>query len=393
MNKNILKTGVQEFIQNNLDTDIVSVLLKNPIFEGVSQKELAEQLESKKKAKNKLPKWFSTSQIYYPKKIHIEQTSSEKTALYKAGLVSGKTLLDVTGGFGVDSYFFAQKMEGIIHCEMNSNLSEIAAYNFKKIGIKNIEFKRADGVEFLRKSKTNFDWIFIDPSRRNEIKGKVFLLKDCLPNVPQHLDLIFQSSQNLMLKTSPLLDINQGINELQFVKEIHIIAVKNEVKELLWILEKDFANEISINTINLQKDNEQTFGFTLSEEKEVLSEFAAPQDYLYEPNASIMKSGGFKIVGKAFGLQKIHEHSHLYTSDSLIEFPGRRFKIQNCIAYNKKELRKLAISQANITVRNFPDAVATIRKKIKIKDGGETYLFFTTNSENQSIILKCLKPK
>lgn len=391
MNKTILKTGVQEFINNNWNTDIVSVLLKKAIFSAISQKELTEQLEAKKKCKDKLPTWFATPKIYYPKKLHIEQTSSEQTAKYKASLITGKALLDVTGGLGVDDYFFSKKFNRIVHCEINQNLSEIAAYNFKILGIKNTDFIVENGIKFLEVSREKFDWIFIDPSRRNDIKGKVFLLQDCLPNIPSNLEMIFKKTKNVMLKTSPILDISQGISDLKFVKEVHIISIKNEVKELLWILEKGFEGAIQIKTRNLKVNSIEEFDFMLRDEKTVVSEIGLLEKYLYEPNAAIMKSGGFKSIGKAFGLKKLHEHSHLYTSDKLIDFSGRRFQIEKVLPYNKKELQKLGLTKVNITTRNFPESVASIRKKLQLKDGGSKFLFFTTNLNNQRIVICCQK--
>jgi len=391
LNKNILKTGVQEFIKNNWNADIVSVLLKRQQFKGVSQKELAEQLEARKKSQSKLPTWFTTPLIYYPNKLNIEQTSSEQTAKYKADLVSGKSLLDITGGLGIDSYFFSKKIDQVIHCEIDQNLSKIAAHNFKILGVVNTSFKVENGIDFLQHSEFKFDWVFADPSRRNEAKGKVFLLKDCLPNIPDVLDVIFEKTKNILIKTSPLLDISQGISELKFVKEIHVVAVKNEAKELLWILEKGFEGEVKIKTVNLIKEGQQNFDFTLSKEKIATSKLSLPATYLYEPNAAILKSGGFKSLGKVLGLHKLHEHSHLYTSDSNVDFPGRVFKIRTVVPYNKKALLKLAINKANVTTRNFPEAVATIRKKLKIKDGGNDYLFFTTDINNQRIVIYCQK--
>ena len=391
MNKSILKTGIQQFIEKNWSTDIVSVLLKKQRFSAVSQKELAEQLEAKKKCQNKLPSWFTTKQIYYPNKLHIEQTSSEITAQYKASLVSGKSLIDITGGFGVDSYFFAKKIAQITHCELNQKLAKIAAYNAQILDAKNITFKAQNGIDFLQHANVNFDWIYVDPSRRNGVKKKVFLLKDCLPNIPLQLDSLFLKTENILLKTSPLLDIKLGIATLKFVKEIHVVAVKNEVKELLWILEKNFKGELKVKTVNLQKSSKQIFDFILSKEKTTLSELAAPNHYLYEPNAAILKSGGFKSVGTAFGLKKLQEHSHLYTLDTLIEFPGRIFKINTVVPYNRKALFKLNIKKANVATRNFPENVATIRKKLKIKDGGDNYLFFTTNLNRQLIVINCQK--
>lgn len=391
MNKLILNTGVQEFILNNLNTDIVSVLLQKPQFEGISQKELAEQLEAKKKCEKKLPTWYHSPNIYYPNKLNIEQTSSEVTAHYKAGLVSGKNLLDLTGGFGVDSYFFSKKMERVLHCEVNQNLSEIAAHNFKILGHKNIECIPQDGIQFLREYDGSFDWIYVDPSRRDDKKGKIFLLEDCLPNLPEHLHLLFEKTKNVLVKSSPLLDITQGLNELNFVKEVHVVAVANEVKELLFVLENDYRGDVFMKTINLNPPKNDTFDFMLSEEAITEVDYGAPATYLYEPNAAILKSGGFKSVAKAFALQKLHPSSHLYTSSKLMDFPGRRFEIQRQVSYSKKSMKDLVLEKANITTRNFPISVADIRKKHKIKDGGNDYLFFTTLSNTDLVVLHCTK--
>ncbi|MBS9463909.1 class I SAM-dependent methyltransferase [Flagellimonas sp. 389] len=389
MNKTLLNTGVQNFIKNNWNTDIVSVLLQKPIFEGISQKELAEQLEAKKKCKDKLPTWFNTANIYYPNKLNIEQTSSELTANYKSSLIAGKTLLDVTGGYGVDSYFFSKKFESILHCEINKELSEIAAHNFRMLGQNNVQCIATNGIDYLEKNEQRFDWFYIDPSRRDDTQGKVFKLKDSLPNLPFHLKLLFDRTKQILVKTSPLLDISQSLKELEFVKEIHVVAVDNDVKELLYILEYGFEEVVTIKAINLTKNKETPFSFKLNEEQSTISEYGNPQHYLYEPNSAILKSGGFKSVGKRFGLKKLHQHSHLYTSQALIDFPGRRFEIQKVLPYSKKTIKELALTKANVTIRNFPMSVAEIRKKHKIKDGGEAYLFFTTAMDETRVIISC----
>ncbi|KGK29103.1 SAM-dependent methyltransferase [Cellulophaga sp. E6(2014)] len=391
MNKNILNTGVQYFISKNWNTDIVSVLLKKQQFTAVTQKELAEQLEAKKKCKEKLPTWFNTPEIYYPNKLNIEQTSSETTAQYKTNLVNGNSLIDLTGGFGIDSYFFSKKIAKIHHCELNENLSKIAAHNFEILGRKNITCIPENGLEYLSKTEQLFDWIFIDPSRRNDAKEKVFFLADCLPNVPENLPLLFSKSKHILVKTSPLLDFTIGIGELKFVKEIQVVALQNDVKELLWILEYNYSEAITIKTVNLSKTATEKFEFNLHTEKETSSSFSEPQTYLYEPNSAILKSGAFKSVGAHFKLNKLHEHSHLYTSDRLVDFPGRIFKITAVLPYQKKELQKQKFSKANITTRNFPEPVASIRKKFKIKDGGDQYLFFTTAVNDKLIVLNCTK--
>jgi THUMP domain-like/PG_1098 ferredoxin-like domain/Spermine/spermidine synthase domain len=390
LNLNILNKEIQDFINSNLETDITKLVLKGSPFVEVSIQEIAVQLISKQKCEKKLPTWFKALKIYYPNKLNIEQTSSEITANYKANLVSGNSLIDITGGFGVDAFYFSKKNKSITHCEINEELVQIVNHNLKQLNVKNIKTHSGDGVEFLKNTNTKFDWIYIDPSRRNDLKGKVFLLEDCLPNIPQNLDLLFEKSDSILLKLSPVLDISSAINELKFVKEIHIVAVKNEVKELLFILEKNHTKTIQIHTINLNKEDLQHFSFNLSETKKAT--YSAPNVYIYEPNVAILKSGGFQQISACLKIDKLHQHSHLYTSSNLIDFPGRRFEIKHCLPYDKKQLKKLIPSKkANITTRNFPETVSQIRKKTNLKDGGNQYLFFTTDINNKHIVLICSK--
>lgn len=391
MNKYILNTDSQEFINSNLNADISTLLLKGTSFEHIETKELIEQIESKKKSQKKLPTWFNQSDIYYPNKLNIEQTSSEITAEYKASLLEGKTIVDLTGGFGVDCLYFSKRFEKVIHCEINEELSRIVQHNFKQLQVDNIETILTDGIKFIKQSTNKYDWIFVDPSRRHDIKGKVFFLNDCLPNIPLELDSLFEHSNNIMIKTSPLLDVSAGINELKYVKTIHVIAVNNDVKELLWILENKFDSEIEIKTINFKSETQEHFQFMLSDESEIESNFSLPLTYLYEPNSAILKSGGFNSVSDQMKVTKLHKHSHLYTNDILTDFPGRRFKIDKQLAYNKKLVKSLNLSKANITTRNFLETVQQLRSTFKIKDGGDIYLFFTTNMLNEKIVLICSK--
>ncbi|RPD93037.1 class I SAM-dependent methyltransferase [Aureibaculum marinum] len=391
MNKNILNTEVQSFISKNLNTDIAKLIFKGSPFTNISIQELATQIESKKKAQHKLPTWFKTENIYYPNKLNIEQTSSEITAQYKANLIKGNSLIDLTGGFGVDICAFANVFKQVVHCEINQKLSEIAKHNFETFGIKNINIITADGITYLNETQQQFDWIYIDPSRRNDVKGKVFLLEDCEPNVPKDLDTLFKNSSQIMLKVSPMLDITSAISELNFVKEVHVIAIKNEVKELLFLLEKDYKNEIEIKTINIKNNSVERFN-AIKYKNNGNAKLAPPLNYVYEPNSAILKAGLFNEVSHQLNIDKLNINSHLYTTKELIEFPGRCFKIKNIIPYNLKLLKKdLNLKQANITTRNFPETVAQIRKKTKLKEGGNHYLFFTKNHKDQLIVLISLK--
>lgn len=391
MNTSLLNADVQDFINQNLDSDPTALILKGIPFKDVTAVEVVEQIEAKKKCKAKLNTWFKQPHIYYPNKLNIEQTSSELTATYKSSLIQGKSLIDLTGGFGVDAYYFSKVVEQVSYFEINFKLAEIVRHNFEVLQVQNIEVYNKDGFEHLRNSAENYDWIYIDPSRRHESKGKVFFLKDSIPNIPEHLDILWSRSKNIMIKTSPLLDISIGINELEHVKSIQVIAVKNEVKELLWILEYGFVGSIKIHTTNLTPKNEEHFDFYLEDELKIEASLSAPLTYLFEPNSAIMKSGGFNALTTAFKVRKLHKHSHLYTSDDLIDFPGRIFKIEQSVPYHKKQIKKLSIKKANITTRNFPETVEKIRNTFKFNDGGAKYLFFTTNLNNEKIMLVCTK--
>ena len=389
MNFSIVDSEIQDFINRNIGTDVSKLALQKNPFPEFNWTEILNQIVSKTKAKDKLPTWFSTSEIIYPSKISVEQTSSEKTAFYKSTLVSGESLIDLTGGFGVDDYYFSKQIKKVVHCEINAALSEIVKHNFEKLKVGNIECFTGDSLDVLQNLNTKFDWIYIDPSRRNDAKGKVFMLKDCLPNVPELLDLYFSYSENILIKTAPILDISAGLSELKNVKTVHIIAVDNEVKELLWEIHKSYNGSISIKTINLSKQTE-IFDFVLDENTNPT--FDLPKKYLYEPNSAIMKSGGFDTICNHYSVDKLHQHSHLYTSDEQIPFSGRVFAIEKTLQYNKASMKEfLENKKFNITTRNFPETVEAIRKKWKIRDGGNEYCFFTTDMNNDKIVLICTK--
>jgi len=393
LNSSLLSKNIQEFITQNTGAAITKLALQKNPFPEVDWILILNQIEAKTKAKDKLPTWFSTENIIYPSKISVEQTSSEKTAAYKASLISGESLIDLTGGFGVDAYYFSKNFKVVAHCEINEDLSAIVKHNFTQLDVKNCFCYAGDSENTLNEAEPDFkwDWIYIDPSRRNDAKGKVFMLKDCLPNVPELLDFYFEKTDSVLIKTAPLLDLSAGLSELKFVKNIHIIALENEVKELLFEIHNQYTGEIAIKTANILKDKIETFDFILNNES-VFPSYDLPQKYLYEPNSAIMKSGGFDEVSAIFKIDKLHKHSHLYTSEALIDFPGRSFEIQKVISYNKNDMKtELLHQQANITTRNFPDTVENIRKKWKIKNGGNLYCFFTTDKNDNKIVLICRK--
>lgn len=390
MNTHLLKADIQKFICDNLKSDLTKIILKGSPFKEVSIQELANQIVAKQKAEKKLFTWFSAKNICYPPKISIEQTSSEIAANYKSKLLKGTTIVDITGGFGVDCYYFSKHFKEVTHCEIDVTLSKIVTHNYQQLKQHTIVTHPGDGIAFLQNSPKNFDCIYIDPSRRNDLKGKVFLLKDCLPNVPKHLDFLFSKTNQILLKNSPILDISSAISELKFVKEIHVVAIENEVKEVLFLLEQGYSGAISLGTINMLKNKAQTFNFQWNAPAE--SMYAEPLSYLYEPNAAVLKSGGFHQISAQLSVFKIHPHSHIYTSKNTVQFPGRTFKVDKVVAYDKKKLSKvLSGKKANITTRNFPKTVLQIRKELKINDGGSLYLFFTTNKDNQLIVIFCSK--
>ena len=389
MNKLILNPEVQAYILNNIQEDISRILLGKNIFSGISSKEIVEQIEGKRRSEKKLPKWYLTPNIYYPPKISIEQASSEATAKYKSQLISGLNVVDLTGGFGVDSYYFSKIATHVTHCEYNKALSEIAKHNSNIFDTKNISFVNENSLQYLKNSLEVFDTIYVDPSRRVNTK-KVFMLKDCEPDIVTNLDLLLSKAARIIVKTSPLLDIQSGLNELKNVKEIHIISLKNDCKELLWIIERDFTGEPEIFCSEIFGAHIQQYHFKPHEEKHFnLEEFSMPLEFIYEPNVALLKAGCFKLITRDFNILKLHQHSHLYTSNILnSEFIGRKFKLVKMWGYREfiNEKPKL---KANIICRNFPLPVEKVRIKHRIVDGGDEYLLFTTGPANQLLVLHC----
>ena len=387
MNKSILNTGVQDFIKNYNGSDILSVALKKSPFPNVSPRELAQQIASRRKCQKKLPTWFQTPGIYYPDKLNIEQASSELTAAYKAKLIGGESLGDLTGGMGVDSYHFSKRVRQVHYFEMNPELAEITAHNFTVLGAENITVAKADGISVLKQNEQIYNWIYLDPSRRAQHNRRVFLLEEGVPNILDVLPILFDKTAKVLLKTAPLLDIQKGMKDLTQVSEVHVVAVQNEVKELLWILDESPKVEPDIIAINITKKRTESLTFKLSEERMVESNFSRPLEFLYEPNAAILKAGAFKTIADRYGLKKLHVNSHLYTSSTLVDFPGRRFQITDMHPYAKK----LPFDKANITTRNFPHSVDTLRKKHRIASGGDKYIFFTKTIDDQLVAIACVK--
>ncbi len=381
MNKTLLHTGVQEFIRS-YDGDLNTMAFKGSPFPEITIQELLEQIDGFRRSEKKLPTWHTTSGILFPPKLNLEQTSSETTAAYKAGLVPGETLADLTGGFGIDSYAFSKRVNRVFYFEQNETLAELATHNFGILGATGIEITAGNGLEAIENKK--FDVIYLDPARRDDAKGKVFQLSDTTPDVTQHLTFLKERCTTLLIKTSPMLDLTEGLRALPGVEEIHIVAVQNEVKEVLWLIGSG-KKYPTIKTVNFGQSSLQAFEFDWGQDS--ATAYSTPRKYLYEPNAAIMKSGGMNHLAAAFPIMKLAPHAHLFTSDMLIDFPGRAFRISEVVPYQKEKLLKFKRLKANITTRDFPLTVAQLRKKWQILEGGNTYLFFTTLNDGSKVCL------
>lgn len=397
MNPAILDEAVQHFINTHLKDDVHKLAMSISPFAPVSAQELAGQILAKRRSEKKLPSWFNASRIYYPPMISIEQCSSEKTAAYKSSLTEGDHVLDLTGGFGVDCFAFSKKAKKVTHCELIPELSMIAAHNARQLQVSNMEFLNTDGLTFLANTTENFGTIYIDPARRGK-SGKVFMLKDCSPNVVEHLDLLLSKAKRVVIKTSPLLDISAGIDELKHVAEVQIISVKNECKELLFILDAGSNNphpKITSVTINAQikkvsfdrssRNSEPGIDHVTTESNEQAEN--NHKRYLYEPDVALLKSGEFNTIGEIFKLKKLDVQSHLYISDQINpEFPGRIFELNETLT--KKELKKQKDLFGNVIVRNYPAKPEDLIKAFKIKPSQDEFLIFTRSQVLGYVILK-----
>lgn len=395
-----LSKATQEFIEQHRTDDIRTLALQSSGNRHIDMPFALQQIEGWQIACQKLPLWSRTKGIIYPPHLSMEQCSSELTARYKANiLMEGHTFADLTGGLGVDFSYLARKFKQAWYVERNEELCHIAEHNFNVLGLEQAVIKNEEAEQFL-KSTPPLDVIFLDPARRDTHGSKTVAISDCTPNVKALHPLLLQKVQNIMLKLSPMLDISKALNELPDVSDVHIIAVHNECKELLLIL-NDRKSEhfpVKFHAVNLtpnKTDVNQAFTFTQEEERRSECLFTTvPETYLYEPYTSLLKAGAFRLPCERFQLKKLHPNSHLYTSDILRkDFPGRIFHIEQTIGFSKKELKDFAsrVNQANLSVRNFPDSVATLRKRLKLKEGGNIYLFATTLNNGKKVLLKCVK--
>lgn len=317
------------------------------------------------------------------------------TARYKSSLLKGGSLIDLTGGFGIDCAFLAPNFKKVIYVEKQEELCGIAAHNFPLLGLNHVEIVNGDGVDFL-KNTNRVNCIFIDPARRDDKGGKTVAISDCMPDVKAMSSLLLDKADMIMIKLSPMLDLALALSDMPKTKAVHIVSVLNECKELLLVLASNDTESCKIHCVNLdRKGDMQCFDFTREEEQNVICDYASDMGkYLYEPNSSILKAGAYKSIAYKYGIKKLHPNSHLYASDQLItDFPGRIFICHSVFSLNKREMKEhlSGISKANITVRNFPSSVSELRKRTKLNEGGDIYLFATTLADEKRVILKCTK--
>ena len=377
------------FVQKNLNSKITELLLgKKP--ENIDLTWAVQQIEALQKIQIKVPLWYRTD-LHFPVRLSIEQASSQATALLKNEFFSAKTLLDLTGGLGIDSYFFSKSFQNVHYVEQNQTLCDLAKHNFEKLEAHNIEVFCQKAEIFLETAQ-NYDFIYLDPARRNDAQQKVFRLEDCTPNVLELMPILFKKAKKIVLKTAPLLDSSLVVRQLGNIEQILVIAVENDCKEVLYVFGKE--NKVpKISTFNLKNNFWEKLEDDLESQHKEKIRYELPKKYIYEPNAAIMKAGIFGKICEHFGLSKLHPNSHLFSSENLQkDFTGRVFELKQICKYDKKLLAKhIPEKKANISVRNFPETVAQIRQKTGIKEGGDSYIFATTNTENQKILLICEK--
>ncbi|MEP4535072.1 MAG: hypothetical protein ABJ004_18395 [Cyclobacteriaceae bacterium] len=385
----LVSDAFKTFVKENEKSDVNQLLLRKAP-EGVDLKLAADQILSRRKAKDKLPSWYTRENVILPPPLSIEQSSSERTAEYKKSVLKGEHLVDLTGGMGVDLLTLGAQFAKATHVEMDEWLSTVFDHNSKLLSQTSPEVVNQKAEDFLESfvGKATF---FIDPARRDTHKKKVFLFEDCSPNVIELMPQFQEKAEQVLIKAAPMIDITLGIKQLHFVKEVHVVSLNNECKEVLFLLDFDFEKEPEIHCVNLTSIGDETFSFDMASEKEALVKYDSAQSYLYEPNASIRKAGAFKTIASKYGLSKIAPNTHLYTSQGLIDnFPGRVFEVVGEV--DKKNIKKhFPDSKANVISKNHPLTPEQIKKKFKLKDGGERFLIGFRNEKNGTQLLSCLK--
>ncbi len=395
-----MNTATRDFIELHLKDDVRQLALQK-FPDDVDKALVLNQIEARQLLSKKVPSWASNPDLLFPRHLSIEQCSSELTAKYKASIIEGgDTFVDLTGGLGVDSYFLSEKFKTSYYVENQKELCDLAKHNFEVLGRK-IKVVNDDSESFLSKNK-GFDLVFIDPARRDVYNRKMVSLHDCSPDVIDLQNILLKNAKNVLIKASPMLDISLITNELQNISEIHIVSVRNECKEVLIKIELGFDGEIKFSCVDLRQDlhdlqDIHSVSFTENEEKSAVSTFSSVvKKYLYEPNASLMKSGAFKLVSQRFGIDKLHINSHLYTSDNLIpDFPGRVFEVVCFAPYSKKIKKELLkdITEASVATRNFPLSANDLRKNLNLKESDKNFVFGTTLIGEKKVVILAKKYK
>lgn len=374
----------QYFVRENHDNDITKLILAGST---INIKEAADQILSRRKAKDKLPDWYAAESIVFPPPLSIEQCSSQQAAAYKKNLLSGSHLVDLTGGMGVDCLALSESFDQVTYVEQNDWLCTLFSHNQQIFTDKEIQVRNTSAEAYLDEftGKATF---FIDPARRDENQNKVFRFEDCSPDLTLLLDQLKEKADKVLIKAAPLIDLSLGINQLQHVEEVHVLSIKNEVKEVLFILDFAFHGEPVIRCRNIG-EHPSAFSFKFSEEKGTRLIHGDIRKYLYDPNSAILKAGGFKSVAVHYPVQKLGTNTHLYTSKTLIrDFPGRTFEVLNP-DLKKKELHEwLPEERANVFTKNYPLKPDALKKKLDLKDGGDHFVIgFRDNADRPKVVL------
>jgi 16S rRNA G966 N2-methylase RsmD len=390
----IASQEIQDFIVASEGENEAKLSLKYKKLGDLPFSLIAQQLVGRRKAKQKLPSFYSTRGIIYPPSINLEQCSSEATAKFKAHLIQDSLtnrshFIDLTSGFGSDSFFISKICKQVTAIEPDQSLLSIAMHNHQQLGARNILLVHKTAEDYLIRHRDSVDLFYVDPSRRSN-EGKVVKLSDCEPNIIGLQEKLFQRSDWVLVKTSPLLDIQQGLRELKCVERVVVVSVENECKELLFLQHKTFEGEATIQAINLTHEGSilHNFSFLASQEREFESELGELNDYLYEPNASVLKAGAFKWIAQKFDLKKIQINTHLYTSASLVKnFPGRIFKVEAINPRDKDLHPLLPEGMANVITRNYPLSAEALKKKLRLKDGGEKFVIGFSEQRRKTIVV------
>ncbi|MDY4845112.1 MAG: SAM-dependent methyltransferase [Parabacteroides sp.] len=390
--------ALMAFIQAHLSDDPDRLLLSASRYPEIDIPFVVAQITARRQIKEKLPTWYQQEQLLFPAKIAAEQCSSEQTALYKQQLVTKEdTLCDLTGGLGIDSYYFSRRVKQVYYIERFPSYCEVARANMATLGARNVVVLEGDSTQWLDQLPA-IDVFYVDPARRGEGNKRMFALSDCEPDLTQLLPRLLAKAPRVIAKLSPMADLRQTLALLPTTQAIHILSVKNECKELLFVIGREpRESAVPIHCVHLTKQaaSDECFVCSLEAEQQAASHLATTlRRYLYEPNASVLKAGAFKQVACQFPVEKLQVSSHLYTSDHYLDrFPGRRFEVDEVIPFHSKSCKQLAGQslQANVTTRNFPLTVEALRKKCRIREGGDIYLFATTGPKEEKLLIRTHK--